>query len=347
MSPTRSPFRSPFISVILPLYNVAAWAAKAAASVASQPFAPGEAEVILIDDGSTDGSLARCQEGLGGREALVLRQANAGPGSARNAGLRAASGEYILFLDGDDFLLPGAWVNLQKALADRPDVLLGRYCRWRPGGLIRGGDYPFAPPGPGFTEYILGGLPEPAWNVWRYVCKRELIVRQGLFFPEGVLCEDVQWVLALLEAAGSVAFLPEPFYAYNDRRPNSIMNSHSLKRLLDLNAAMAQLLDQYGGRPGLCRVLARESFYYINEYIDCTKAERQAVYDCYQAMLPRLGRSPALAHRCASLCRAKPAFFLLAAALWAVKHGRRKVLAALRARSPKPAPAGLQEEVYP
>jgi hypothetical protein len=93
----------PRVSVIVPLYNKARWVIRALDSIASQSFTDFEA--IVVDDGSTDGSTALARTYADARF-RVLTQANAGPGAARNTGLREASGEYVAFLDADDEWLP-------------------------------------------------------------------------------------------------------------------------------------------------------------------------------------------------------------------------------------------------
>ncbi len=91
------------VSIIIPLYNKAPYVRRALDSISAQTFA--DFEVIVVDDGSTDDGAA-IVEGYGDARFRVIRQANAGPGSARNAGLAQARGVFIAFLDGDDEWLP-------------------------------------------------------------------------------------------------------------------------------------------------------------------------------------------------------------------------------------------------
>jgi len=93
----------PLISVVTPCYNAAGFIAATVESVRAQTL--GDWEMIVIDDGSSDGSPAII-EAIGDRRVRVLRQANAGPSAARNTGIAAARGGYIAFLDADDLALP-------------------------------------------------------------------------------------------------------------------------------------------------------------------------------------------------------------------------------------------------
>jgi hypothetical protein len=104
----------PLVSAIIPVYNARQTLGGAAASVLSQPGA--EVELILVDDGSTDGSLEVIENLAAGDERVhAVRQGNSGASAARNRGLDEARGEYVYFLDADDVALPGALASLVAA----------------------------------------------------------------------------------------------------------------------------------------------------------------------------------------------------------------------------------------
>lgn len=99
-----------FLSIIIPVYNAAIYLPKSL-SVLQAELPPGS-EVILVNDGSTDDSLAICQRFInGGKDFFVFSQANAGPSAARNHGLKEARGRYITFLDADDEFSPGTLLS--------------------------------------------------------------------------------------------------------------------------------------------------------------------------------------------------------------------------------------------
>ena len=122
----------PLISVIIPVYNVAPYLERCLDSVAAQTWE--NLEVWLVDDGSTDGSLALCEARAEQDPRFrVLRQANAGVSAARNRGMDHAAGHYLQFVDGDDFLPPDATENLVRtAAATGADLVVGRF--WRVAG---------------------------------------------------------------------------------------------------------------------------------------------------------------------------------------------------------------------
>ena len=103
------------LSIIIPVYNVEQFIEECLDSVCTQSFADWEA--ICVNDGSTDCSLTLLQE-FASRDSRihVISQSNAGLSAARNTGLRAASGEYVLFLDSDDWLTSNAIDVLKESM---------------------------------------------------------------------------------------------------------------------------------------------------------------------------------------------------------------------------------------
>ena len=125
----------PLVSVVIPAYNAERWVAECIGSVVAQTYPHWEC--ILVDDGSTDGTLAQAEgmkEACGGR-LTVLRKANGGAASARNVGLAAAKGDYVVFVDADDLMLPRELEFALRAVADIPDALvIWDYAHERPEG---------------------------------------------------------------------------------------------------------------------------------------------------------------------------------------------------------------------
>jgi glycosyltransferase involved in cell wall biosynthesis len=105
------------ISVVIGVYNAEPYLAEALDSVLMQDYRP--LELIVVDDGSTDGSGEVAQRY---EEVRLIRQANAGNGSARNTGLQAATGEFLAFLDADDRFTPGKLSLQMRALDEDPDL---------------------------------------------------------------------------------------------------------------------------------------------------------------------------------------------------------------------------------
>ncbi len=118
------------VSTIIPVYNRPAMLREAVASVLAQTYRP--IEVVIVDDGSTDDTPAVCRELADGQPEIVrtLRQENAGPGLAREAGRRAARGEFLQYLDSDDRLHSEKFVRQVAALTENPECGVA-YCKTR------------------------------------------------------------------------------------------------------------------------------------------------------------------------------------------------------------------------
>ena len=209
------------ISVIIPVYNVSKYLSRCINSVRTQAHVK---EILLIDDGSTDDSGILC-DAYAAMEPLVkvLHKENGGLSSARNAGLDLAQGEYVAFVDSDDFLEPGAYEKLLSC-AQRHEADL--VCAGR-SDLIGGiGDKTLGLcpeteetiTGPEFVArmFTWQGVDSAAWDK---LYKRSLF--DSLRYPEGKICEDVPVTYRAALKANKVALLPEPVYVYY-HRPGSI-----------------------------------------------------------------------------------------------------------------------------
>jgi glycosyltransferase involved in cell wall biosynthesis len=130
----------PLVSVVVPVRNGERFLGEALDSVLAQDYEP--VELIVVDDGSTDGS----GDIAGARGAHVIRQEGGGLAAARNAGLAAAQGELVAFIDADDVWLPGKLVRQVEYLLDRPDVgfraPLAPSCPWLTAGRSPAGKSP-------------------------------------------------------------------------------------------------------------------------------------------------------------------------------------------------------------
>ena len=179
------------ISVIVPVYNVAAYLPECLDSILSQDY--DKLEVILIDDGSTDDSGAIC-DAYARRDGRirVIHQKNGGAAAAKNAGLRAATGEYLSFADSDDFLEPGAYAYMLALLkendADIVRCAFQNRFRTRTEQWLAGEDR-CVMEGKAFlvrftTDWTCGLL-------WNKLYKRALF--DGIFFEEGhkILVRDM------------------------------------------------------------------------------------------------------------------------------------------------------------
>ena len=205
------------ISVIIPIYNAAATLRAAAESVLSQDVEG--LELLLVDDGSTDGTAEVCHAlAVQDTRVQVLTQKNAGICAARNRGLQAASGAYVALCDDDDLYLPGALAGLlQTAQAERADVVRGGYelLRQQADGTFC--LQPHAAGSPcrlwrdGYAAFLHNSGPQFVWNA---LYRRQALT--GLFFDERCRygLEDFIFNATLYSRTDRAVYLPQPVYRH-------------------------------------------------------------------------------------------------------------------------------------
>ncbi|NEB78114.1 bifunctional glycosyltransferase family 2 protein/CDP-glycerol:glycerophosphate glycerophosphotransferase [Streptomyces sp. SID14478] len=241
----------PRFSVIVPAYRVQAYLHESLASVLEQSFT--DLEVIAVDDCSPDACGAIIDE-FAARDARVRAvhlDENVGLGRARNAGLRHATGDYVLFLDSDDSLTPGAL----QAIADRiketgsPDVLHYDYARTFWDGRTVRNQYSSLLTQEGPAPFRLAdrpGLLRILMVVWNKAYNREFIEREGFSFPPGYY-EDTPWTYPVLMASETIATLDRVCVHYRQRRQGNILGTTSPKHfdIFDQYDRVFDFLDQH------------------------------------------------------------------------------------------------------
>ena len=240
------------ISIIIPVYNVESWLPRSVEAILANET--GSCELILVDDGSTDGSPALCDAYAAQHPGLirVIHQKNAGPGAARNAGMAAAKGEWFLFVDSDDRLAPNALARLRELMADgEAEVISFQFYK----ESVEGKSWE-AWSGPAQRMGLFSLKEEPGFlltqpSCWLRLWKRSVFEAHGIAFPNVVWYEDVRTVIKLLAKAKSIRNVEDHLYYYLDR-PGSIMNSSQLPRNRDILPAFTDILDWFD-REGLTR----------------------------------------------------------------------------------------------
>jgi glycosyltransferase involved in cell wall biosynthesis len=205
-------------TVVIPAYNASRWIVEAIGSAASQDPAP--AEIVVIDDGSTDDTASRAEALPNVR---VVRQPNGGEAAARNAGLRAARTRWVSFLDADDVFLPDRHRHIAAYLAAHPDhEIVATDTILESGGKAMGSLY-----GVPFVRFATTdqrtAILERNFLVSHVVCDRERLLALG-GFDESLshACDWDMWIRFVL-AEGHIGLVDIPLSAY--RRHDSAMTS--------------------------------------------------------------------------------------------------------------------------
>ena len=227
------------LSFILPIYNVEAYLPQCVDSILSQVTA--DCEIILVDDGSPDGCGAICDGYAEKYENVkVIHKPNGGLSSARNAGFDRAEGEYVLFVDSDDYIEPGSVEKILRWI-DETDAdvafLLSRKVypdgTSEPLGENLSRDAIFGKSREEVLRYLAGRPKFPA-GAWGKIYRRSFLLEQGLRYPDDRrLSEDLMHSLDLILTAEKFDYLDFPYYCYRQNRTGSICNSVSAKYYFD------------------------------------------------------------------------------------------------------------------
>ncbi|MCC9703832.1 bifunctional glycosyltransferase family 2 protein/CDP-glycerol:glycerophosphate glycerophosphotransferase [Streptomyces sp. MNU76] len=244
----------PRFSVVVPVFEVRVYVRECLDSVLEQSY--GDVEVIAVDDCSPDGS-GEVLDAYAAREPRVRvlhLPANVGPGRARNAGLPYATGDFVLFLDGDDTLVPGAL----RALADRleeagdPDVLVFDHARTYWWGETRRDAHAHLLGAAGEGTFTVAerpgflGLPRVVWNK---AYRREFLEAHGFRFPPGHY-EDTPWTLPVLLGAGRIATLDRICVSHR-QRPRGTLLSTTGRGHFDVHDQYERVFAHLNSRPEL------------------------------------------------------------------------------------------------
>lgn len=231
---------TPLFSIIVPVYNVEKYLNQCVDSILKQTY--DNYEIILIDDGSTDSSGKICEEYKRKvpDKINVIHQKNGGLSKARNVGLSCAKGEYVLFLDSDDFLLKE---DVVEKLADSccgQDMIAFEWKEIFEGDMLalteisyQDFDIPGTIDGASFLEKILDIHPGIPWYSWMYAYKRAYIQEKQFVFQEGRAYEDILFTPRAVLNATAISILPYRVYGYRRSRLGSITATVKYKNLYD------------------------------------------------------------------------------------------------------------------
>lgn len=242
---------NPKISVVIPVYKVENYLERCVNSVLNQDYK--DLEVILVDDGSPDRCPQICDEFASqDSRVIVIHKKNGGLSSARNAGIERAQGEYVTFLDSDDQWSNGLLSPVMSQVTESKVSLLvfagnslyddgtiyKRVDRLRDEGKF----HVF-----GISDYyqILisdGNFHESACTK---ILKRDFLLSNHLYFKQGIIGEDTEWMFRVLRKTGIVAYSPIPLFLCTEGRMGSITNTASKKSVWDAISTIKGSLDYY------------------------------------------------------------------------------------------------------
>lgn len=232
------------VSVIIPIYNGEKYFADCIQSILDQSFT--NIEIIVINDGSTDGSLSLIKRyAQNDSRIVVINQKNKGVSAARNAGLSKARGDYIMFVDADDYIARKDALELLIDFAKEngnPDVLCFRRV-----GDTRGRK---APSGYSkLNDSIIGRMivDETINTLWDKLYKKSIIKENSIKFPVGIrMAEDLLFNVQYFCEAKTIGFFDEELYYYREDNQESATKKYMPNKYDDLmyvNRKMSEIID--------------------------------------------------------------------------------------------------------
>ncbi len=234
---------TPRISVVVPFYNNADVLGDCLASIAAQTFR--DLEVIMVDDGSTDGGagVARARAAADPRFTLV-RVPNGGPGKARNVGVERAAGEFLAFADGDDMLPPHAYETLLHVLeSSGSDFVSGAVQRIGTGGVHPSALHERAIKGRKIGTHVTRS-PELLYDisVWNKLFRKSFWDAHELHYPEGMVWEDLQLMTRAHVLAKAVDVIGDHIYYWRERAAGEFSITQNRADIQNLRDRVTALL---------------------------------------------------------------------------------------------------------
>lgn len=236
--------KNPIISIIVPIYNVEQYLEQCIDSIVSQTSELRYVEVILVDDCSPDGS-GEIAEKYGRKYdciKIIHHQENQGLSIARNSGINAANGDWIWFVDSDDWIDKGSLSTLLKLIDENKscDVI----CIQKKHILQERSWVKNKIPSPTIMsgrQYLKSNLQKAC--AMKFIVKREFLFNKKLFFYPHILNEDILYCKILLYYANKVYVSEKPLYMRRLGRPDSIINTVCVKKAYDMIIILKNLMD--------------------------------------------------------------------------------------------------------
>ncbi len=234
-------------SIVIPVYNIEKYVSDAIKSCLRQQC-KSDYEVIIVNDGSNDGSASVIESFLYDPRIVYINKANGGLSSARNAGMSVAKGDYILFLDGDDWLADDALSVLDKTVGDA-DIIVFPMMYTYPDGTRKKADYSAVYGILDANCFLSISMRNRIFNIipaQNKVYKREFLQQNNILFIDGILHEDNPFFFDIVMSASVIKTIENPIYYYRQNRPGAITSSCSIKNFEGVIKGNSHILEKTG-----------------------------------------------------------------------------------------------------
>lgn len=254
----------PKVSVIVPIYNVEKYLEKCINLLLSQTLE--DIQIILVNDGSKDnsGNIAKEYEKNNKDRVIYVEKENGGLSDARNYGLKYATGDFIAFLDSDDYIEKNAYEEMyHKAMEENADYVECDFIWEFPNKIRVDRQYPYKN-----KKEMLSFVRVVAWNK---MIKRQLIADNNLEFPKGLRYEDVEFTYKLIPFINKFAYVDKPFIHYVQRE-GSIANVQN-ERTAEIFTVLDNVIEFYKEN-NIYEEYRNELEYNYARYLLCSSLKR-------------------------------------------------------------------------
>lgn len=229
----------PLFSIVIPIYNVGKYLVPCIESILSQTCR--NYEIVLVDDGSTDNSPEVCDEYAKNNENIkVIHKVNGGQSTARNAGFEVSVGEYVYFMDSDDYLVnKDVLSKIERCIKEtHDDIVAFKFKKWFESSgqeVDCSFNYKLKLPSHDYVTVCLQLTNKDAFYnaAWCKVVKRSVLVDNGIKFQVGIVGEDNDWGYQVALHAKTISLIDEPLYGYR-QRVGSVTKDITSKPLVDM-----------------------------------------------------------------------------------------------------------------
>lgn len=278
------------VSVIIPVYNVEKYVYECINSIVNQSLK--DIEILVINDETKDGSIEIIEQILDSRIKIINR-INGGLSAARNTGIINSCGEYLMFVDSDDYLIDNdAILNMYNiAKKYNSDIVVGNAIKVYEDGTCEKfyrNALIFKENNMNSYEFISLFIENDSMQipVWMNLYRRDELINKSLLFQEQVLHEDELFTPQVFLNVNNIAIYPSEFYAYRQRKGSIMFSNNTDKRTLDMFYILNKLLSIYNQVDDreLVNLLMKRVYWHIRNIINTTDV-KSVPYKLKKAML--------------------------------------------------------------
>lgn len=266
------------VSIIIPVYNAEKFLKECLDSILLEQDI--NKEIIVVDNGSTDNSKKVVEDYLiNHKDIVLLEEKNKGVSYARNTGIKASRGQYICFLDADDYLYPNVLKDLLEATnkEENVDLVIGNYT-YLNGKQKLESDLPTKTITSEVVSNLVSLMPLCDWAVWGKLYRRNLIVNNNIFFNTNyITCEDCDFLFNYLDYTNTISLIKKVVLFYRNDVTSSLTKQKSFLATKSEFMVLASKIESYASSNNWSAVsyFSKSLLLKVKQIANLNKGERQ------------------------------------------------------------------------